>query len=53
MSVEPSWRYFAELLKLSQEGTVRCVLFAPDGKHLASGGDDKTVKLWDVSTLSP
>ena len=43
----------AELLKLSQEGTVRCVLFTPDGKHLASGGDDKTVKLWEVSTLSP
>ncbi len=38
-----------EILKLSQEGTVRYVLFAPDSTHLATGCDDKTVKLWDIS----
>ncbi|KAF9645378.1 WD40 repeat-like protein [Thelephora ganbajun] len=30
--------------------TVRSVTFSPDGLSLVSGGDDKTVKLWDVQT---
>lgn len=27
---------------------VYSVVYAPDGKTLASGSDDSTVKLWDV-----
>jgi WD40 repeat protein len=30
---------------------VRSVAYSPNGKHIASGSDDKSVKVWDVSNL--
>ena len=29
---------------------VRSVAYSPDGKHIASGSDDNTVKVWDAQT---
>ena len=38
------------MVQTGHGGQINALAFSPDGKHLLSGSDDKTAKLWDIAT---
>ncbi|KFZ24532.1 hypothetical protein V502_00989 [Pseudogymnoascus sp. VKM F-4520 (FW-2644)] len=49
--VEDSWASLIQTLA-GHSGWVEAVAFSPDGKQIATGSGDNTIKLWDASTGS-
>ena len=46
-SKKPAVRYLEKILR-GHDGSVSALAFAPEGSLLASGGKDRTIRLWDT-----
>ena len=47
---KPQVRHPGQCTLKGHSREVRSVAYSPDGKHIASGSDDNTVKVWDAQT---
>ncbi|MDD2814240.1 MAG: TIR domain-containing protein [Thiotrichaceae bacterium] len=55
VSTRSGWVYLYdsegnEIKRLRHGSSVHCVLFSPDGRLLFSGGNDHSIKVWDIAT---
>ncbi len=50
LSVNAQHDEFVSLELKGHEGGANCVAFSPDGKFIASGGEDNLVKIWNLET---
>ena len=46
--VEHTWGSLQKTLQ-AHSGLVSAIAFSPDGRHIASGSDDETIKLWNIT----
>ncbi|XP_071088666.1 periodic tryptophan protein 2 homolog [Haliotis cracherodii] len=47
------WEWQSETYVLKQQGhfnNMECLAYSPDGQHIATGGDDAKVKVWNTSS---
>ena len=44
------WDFWQECTLTGHSFWLNSVAYSPDGKHIVSGSDDTTVKIWDSTT---